>query len=100
MADMKGYGIASGVISMVTGLIILLVGVVIAQELNTPINASLGAGGSSGSTLYVTANATQGMLAAWGVFSNTMSALTIAGVALIIIGAAIILSIMLGFGGQ
>ena len=97
---MEQLGLTTGVLSIVTGLIFLLVGIVIGAELIDPINASLGAGGTTGPTFYTAANATDGMTAAWGIYDNAMSGLTIAGVALIIIGAAVILSVMLGFGGS
>ena len=87
-----GLGLTAGATLLVVGVVFLLIGIFISSEINTVINASLGAGGPGDQ--FVTANATDGMLAAWGLFGNAMSGFTIAGISLIVIGAVVILSLL------
>jgi hypothetical protein len=81
------FGLSTGVITIVVGLVFLLVGVLISSEVIEALNGTVTDGTDAQTTFD-------------GVANNIWYALTIAGVAIIIVGAAIILSVMLGFGGQ
>ena len=87
-------GLLSGVVLTIVGVAFVLIGLFIGQELMTEINSSLGAGGATGATLYATANATPGMAAAWTTYGNVQSAFTLCGIAFIVIGASMIISIL------
>ena len=90
-----GLGLTAGATLLVVGVVFLLIGIFIANEINTIINESLlTAAGFNTSSDVTRTNGTSGMVAAWDIFGNAMSGFTIAGISLIVIGAVVILSLL------
>ncbi len=76
----SGIGITLGATMLVTGVVFLLIGVFVSDQVITTINSSMSAG-----TGQETLN---------GVAGNVWSGFKISGIALIVIGAVVILSLL------
>ena len=90
-----GISVIMGILLVVVGVAMVLVGIFISQELNTTINETmLSNAGWNTSSAITAANATPGMTAAWSAYANVQSAFTLCGISFIVIGAAMIITIL------
>ena len=92
-----GIGLVAAVTMMVVGIVFILIGIFIGQEIMSTVNASLlgqTTAGAANAAAFCTSNATPGMLAAWGAYGSAQSGFTLAGISLIVIGAVVVISLL------